>query len=79
MWAPVVAACRLESTGSVVVAPWLSCPQHVQPSGTKDQTHVPCTGRPILIHHATREVFFYLFLRTILEKALVIYSLILEK
>ena len=31
-------------------------PQHVGSSQTKDQTRVPCTGRQILNHWATKEV-----------------------
>ena len=34
----------------------LVAPQHVEASQTRDQTHVPCTGRQILIHWTTREV-----------------------
>ena len=34
-----------------LVAPW-----HVRSSQTRDQTHVPCVGRRILNHCATREV-----------------------
>ena len=30
--------------------------QHVESSWTRDQTHVPCTGRQILIHCTNREV-----------------------
>ena len=36
-----------------LVAPW-----HVGSSRTRDRTHVPCTGRQILNHCATREVLF---------------------
>ena len=45
-------ACRLQElwhTG--LVAPW-----HVKFSHTGDQNHVPCIGRRIIIHCATREV-----------------------
>ena len=31
-------------------------PQHVESSWTRNGTHVPCTGRWILIHYVTREV-----------------------
>ena len=34
----------------------LVAPQHVESSQTRDQTHVSCIGRQILIHGATREV-----------------------
>ena len=34
----------------------LGAPRHVGSSWTKDQTHVPCIGRRILNHCATREV-----------------------
>ena len=35
---------------------WLVAPQHVESSRTGNRTHVPCTGRLILIHCSTREV-----------------------
>ena len=34
--------------------------QQVEYSWTRDQTHVPCIGRQILIHRTTREVLFQL-------------------
>ena len=34
----------------------LVAPQHMGSSWTRDQTHVPCVGRQILNHCATREV-----------------------
>ena len=37
-----------------------SCLQHLESSWTRDQTHVPCIGRQILIHRTTREVLFQL-------------------
>ena len=40
--------------GSVFVRHGLSCP--TASSWTRDQTHIPCTGRWILIHWTTREV-----------------------
>ena len=49
-------------TGSRAQAQQLWCrglavPQHVRSSQTRDQTHVPCTGRQIFIHCiTTREV-----------------------
>ena len=45
----VVVACGLQSAGLVA-------PQPVGSSGTRGQTHVPCIGRCILKHCATREV-----------------------
>ena len=33
-----------------------SCPRHVRPSWTRDQTCVPCIGRRIRIHWTTKEV-----------------------
>ena len=33
-----------------------SCPRHVESSWTKDQTHVPCISRQILIRCTTREI-----------------------
>ena len=52
----IFVACRLESAGSVVVVPGLSCSLHVESSWTRDWTHVPCIGRRILIHCTSREV-----------------------
>ena len=43
-------ACVQEMRGIGLVAPW-----HVESSRTRDRTHVPCTGRQILIHCTTRE------------------------
>ena len=34
----------------------LVAPQHVESSYTRDQIHVPCIGRRILIHFTTREL-----------------------
>ena len=44
----------LQSAGSVVLA-HLVTPQHVGSSQTRTRTHVPCIGRWILNHCATRE------------------------
>ena len=41
---------------SVVVVHGLSCSEPVRSSWTRDQTHVSCIGRQILIHCTTREV-----------------------
>ena len=62
--ASVVVVCGLSSCGlralehrlsslwrMGLVAPW-----HVESSWTRDRTHVPCIGRQILNHCATREV-----------------------
>ena len=61
----VVVACGLQSEDSVVVAPGLNCSAACGSSRTRAQTHVPCIGRWILNHCATREapvlVFFFLF------------------
>ena len=51
---------QLWLTGSRAQAQQLWCtgfvaPRHVGSSQTRDQTHVPCTGRQILNHCATRE------------------------
>ena len=42
----------------------LVAPQHVESSRTRDGTCVPCIGRQILIHCATKEVLklFFFFL-----------------
>ena len=46
----------LYSAGSAVVAHGFVTPQHVGSSQTRARTHVPCIGRWILNHCATREV-----------------------
>ena len=61
MWASVAAAHRLLSTVSVVVVHRLSCPRHVESSGTRDQTCVLCIGRRVLIHCTTGKVPQILF------------------
>ena len=48
-------------TGSVIVAHGPSCSTHVGSSQTKAQTRVPCIGRQILNHCATREALFSVF------------------
>ena len=58
--------CRAGALGaraSVVVAHELSCSRHVGSSQTKARTRVPCIGRQILNHCATREVPSPFFLR----------------
>lgn len=40
---------------------FLVAPCHVESSQTRDSSHVPCTGRRILIHWSTREVPLYYF------------------
>ena len=57
--------CLLQSTvsrcaGSVAGALRLVAPQHEESSRIRDQTHVPCNSRWILIHCTTREAQFYL-------------------
>ena len=52
-----IKSCRLQEL-------WLtgfSRPQHVESSQTRGRTHVPCTGRRVLIHCTTREVLFCFF------------------
>ena len=51
----VYVAHRLQRTGSVVVAHDLVTLWHVESSLIRDQTCVPCFGRQILMHCATRE------------------------
>ena len=51
VWASAAAACELG-----ICCPGLVARQHVGSSQTRDQTHVPCTGRWALTHWATREV-----------------------
>ena len=53
----VVLAPGLWSTGSIVVGTGLVAPQHVGSSWTRDQTCVPCIGRRITYHWATREAW----------------------
>ena len=53
--------------GSRAQAQWLWClgpgaPWHVGFSGIRDGSHVPCIGRQILIHSATREARTIFFL-----------------
>ena len=42
--------------GSVIVVHGLVAVRHVESSHTMDRTRVPCVGRRILLHCATREV-----------------------
>ena len=60
--------------GSSSCSPWaqllwlmgLVAPRHVESSQTRNWTHVPCIGRQILIHCATREVLpinFYVHIK----------------
>ena len=51
-----VQAQQLWRTG--LVAPW-----HVGSSQTRVRTHIPCIGRQILNHCATREAFFLFFFK----------------
>ena len=48
--------CRAPTSLSCIAAP-----QHVEPFHTRDRTHVPCLGRRILIHYATREVYILFY------------------
>ena len=45
----------LQSTGSVLTSTGFAAPWHMGSSRTRDQTHVPCIGRQILHHRASRE------------------------
>ena len=55
---------------SVVVAPGLIAPWHVESSQSRDQTHVLCIGRQILIHSATREALdFTLHFYTLIQRS----------
>ena len=59
MQASVVVACSLSSCGVQAQLLWhtgLVAPRHVRSSQTRAGTHVPCIGRRILNHCATREV-----------------------
>ena len=67
--ASVAVTRRLQSPGSVGVVHRLVAQRHVGSSQTRDQIHVPCTGRQILNPWATKEVpslsfyygYFYLY------------------
>ena len=48
--------CRAPASLSCIAAP-----QHVEPFHTRDRTHVPCLGRRILIHYATRKVYILFY------------------
>ena len=53
----------LGTKASVVVALSLVTPWHVGSSWTRDRTHVPCIGRWIINHCATREVPMLIMLK----------------
>ena len=57
--ASVVVAHRLQRAGSVVVAHGLSCSVACGISWTRARTHVPCIGRRILNHCATRKALHF--------------------
>ena len=61
MVASFARAQALGAWASVVLVMGLVAPQHVGSSWTRDQTHVSCIGRQILIDYTTREVRYYLF------------------
>ena len=44
----------------------LAAPRHVESSQAGDRTHVPCTGKQILVHWATREVPHFLKIMNIM-------------
>ena len=54
-------ACRLQSTGSVVVANGLSCSEACGIFPDQGSNLCPCTGRRILNHCATREACICVF------------------
>ena len=73
MWASVVVACGLSSCGQRAQQLWLTgsrvqtqqlwrtglvAPRHVGSSWTRSRTCVPCIGRRILNHCATRETHY---------------------
>jgi len=48
----------------------LAAPEHVGSPWIRDQTHIRCTGRWILIHCTTTEVLIYiLLLKNIVENS----------
>ena len=54
-------SCRAQALGCSLWFTGLVAPQHVGSPQTRDRTHVPCIGRWILNHWATREVLSYPF------------------
>ena len=73
--ASVVEAHRPQSAwASVTVARGLTSLQHVESFQTRHWTHVPCTGRWILIHCHTREVLQFTFKTWCLGKTLYVLS-----
>ena len=53
-----LSCCRVQATDAQAQQLWLTglvAPRHVGSSQTRAQTHVPCIGRQILNHCATRE------------------------
>ena len=66
--------------GSVAAVHRLCSPRHVGSSWTRDQTSVPCIGRRILNHWATREVseqdIDTMYLRLTTYETLLIYNYI---
>ena len=60
--ASVAVTRRLQSPGSVAVVHGLVAQRHVGSSQTRDQIHVPCTGRQILNPWATQEFHQCLFI-----------------
>ena len=46
----------MRPVSSIVGRTGLVALQHVESSQTRDQTQVPCTGRQVLNHWATRDV-----------------------
>ena len=65
----LVAASRLWSSDSTVVARGLSAPRHVEPSLSRDQTCLPCTDRWAPTHWITREAWEVLGFIRLLGKA----------
>ena len=59
-----VVAPRLQSTCAITVVRGLIA-LHVESSQTRDQTHVPCTGRQILNPWTIWEIPFLLFLEAL--------------
>ena len=58
----VAVARGLQSTGQQLWRTGLAVPQHVGSSQTRAQTRVPCIGRRILNHCATREALSSIFI-----------------
>ena len=63
-WPLLLRSTGSRHAGSVIVAHGPSCSAHVGSSQTRARTRVPCIGRQILNHCATREARIKVFLKS---------------